>query len=289
MTTVPPKQRIPFISPFARATLDTIVVKTLTAPFEFIKIRLQVQNQLLKTGNLVVAYRGFFDCFTRHSLLELFSGNLANIIRFVPTQFVNDTLGGYIKQLFRVEKENNNNWRLFSNVMSGFFISLISLSLVYPIDSARTILAVYPNRYSGINELFKYTVSTTGYSSLYRGFFVTCIGVISYRFLYYTLYDLCKHFSSSETDNSFSFSFIRGWITTIAAGLITYPLDTLRRRLSLDPEKLLYSGTLDCTVKIWQEEGFSGFFGGSIVNIFRAVVNATCLALMDHQFNTYTQ
>ena len=52
--------------------------------------------------------------------------------------------------------------------------------------------------------------------------------------------------------------------TAIIAGFISYPFDTVRRRLQMQAEKpkeqWLYSGTLDCAVKIVKDEGIGAMF-----------------------------
>ena len=54
--------------------------------------------------------------------------------------------------------------------------------------------------------------------------------------------------------------------TAIIAGFISYPFDTVRRRLQMQSEKpreqWLYKGTLDCAVKITTEEGMGAMFKG---------------------------
>lgn len=62
---------------------------------------------------------------------------------------------------------------------------------------------------------------------------------------------------------------------TAAAGLFSYPLDTVRRRLMMQSgrKELLYKGTIDCFRKIYQKEGgFKPFFKGALSNVFRGTV-----------------
>merc|ERR1712196_559250 len=56
----------------------------------------------------------------------------------------------------------------------------------------------------------------------------------------------------------------------ILAGFISYPFDTVRRRLQMQAEKpkerWLYNGTLDCAVKIVKDEGVGAMFKGFAAN-----------------------
>jgi len=73
------------------------------------------------------------------------------------------------------------------------------------------------------------------------------------------------------------------------SGIVSYPLDTVRRRLMMqsgrvgaDGKKmLLYNGTLDCFRQISAKEGSSAFFKGALSNTFRGVGAALVLVLYD--------
>merc|ERR1712146_154462 len=73
--------------------------------------------------------------------------------------------------------------------------------------------------------------------------------------------------------------------TAIIAGAgISYPFDTVRRRLQMQAEKPveehIYKGTFDCLKKIAAEEGIGpGLFKGFIANALRSVGGAMVLVL----------
>merc|ERR1712159_786727 len=75
--------------------------------------------------------------------------------------------------------------------------------------------------------------------------------------------------------------------TAIIAGAgISYPFDTVRRRLQmragLPKEKHVYNGTLDCLKKIAAEEGVAaGVYKGFIANAFRSVGAALVLVMYE--------
>lgn len=73
---------------------------------------------------------------------------------------------------------------------------------------------------------------------------------------------------------------------TVTAGLISYPLDTVRRRLMMTSgtkagEKPLYTGTLNCFSTILKEEGAGAFFKGAGSNIIRGTGGALVLVFYD--------
>jgi len=71
---------------------------------------------------------------------------------------------------------------------------------------------------------------------------------------------------------------------TNAAGILSYPLDTVRRRMMMNSGRAdkLYNSTADCFIKIFRNEGgFKPFFKGALSNVFRGVGGALVLVLYD--------
>ena len=64
--------------------------KTAAASIERVKLLIQNQDEMLKTGRLSQPYKGIGDCFSRtikdEGILSLWRGNTANVIRYFPTQ-----------------------------------------------------------------------------------------------------------------------------------------------------------------------------------------------------------
>ena len=83
-------------------------------------------------------------------------------------------------------------------------------------------------------------------------------------------------------DSSIVAKFVVAQVATNAAGVASYPFDTVRRRLMMTSGgKKLYSGTVDAFVKIYQQEGAGAFFKGAFSNILRGVGGALVLIMYD--------
>ena len=100
---------------------------------------------MIKQGRLDKPYSGVMDC-TRRTLAEegiapFWRGNLANVIRYFPTQALNFAFKGQIKQMFNVPKEASYATKMAANIASGGFAGSLSLTVVYSLDYARTRLA----------------------------------------------------------------------------------------------------------------------------------------------------
>lgn len=70
---------------------------------------------------------------------------------------------------------------------------------------------------------------------------------------------------------------------TVVAGIQSYPLDTVRRRLMMQSGRadVMYTGTMDCFRKILKEEGPKAFFKGSLSNVIRGTGGALVLVFYD--------
>lgn len=79
-------------------------------------------------------------------------------------------------------------------------------------------------------------------------------------------------------DNFYS-NFAIGYGVTVLAGLASYPIDTVRRRMMMTSgEAVKYKGSLDCAMQILKNEGFKSYFKGASANILRGVAGAGAIS-----------
>lgn len=81
-----------------------------------------------------------FLCF-RLGLLPFWRGNLANCIRYFPTQALNFAFKDKVKALFKQNKNDGYVINFSKNIASGGCAGALSLCFVYSLDFARTKLA----------------------------------------------------------------------------------------------------------------------------------------------------
>ena len=79
-------------------------------------------------------------------------------------------------------------------------------------------------------DVYVKTIKSDGIQGLYRGFVISCVGIFIYRGMYFGLYDSIKPILLGENASVF-LSFLLGWVVTVTAGLMSYPIDTIRRRM----------------------------------------------------------
>ncbi len=117
------------------------------APIERVKLVLQVQHVNKEQIPEDKQYKGLMDALKRipaeQGVASLWRGNLANVIRYFPTQALNFAFKDTYKKMFLsgVDKKTQF-WRFFmGNLASGGAAGATSLLFVYPLDFARTRLA----------------------------------------------------------------------------------------------------------------------------------------------------
>ena len=70
---------------------------------------------------------------------------------------------------------------------------------------------------------------------------------------------------------------------TTSAGLVSYPIDTVRRRMQMDvgKKKRVYKNSLHCFKKILTDEGTNGLYKGCLSNVMRGMGASLVLVLYD--------
>ena len=74
-------------------------------------------------------------------ILPFWRGNLANCIRYFPTQALNFAFKDKIKAMFKMKKTDPYMVNFGKNIMSGGAAGAMSLMFVYSLDYCRTRLA----------------------------------------------------------------------------------------------------------------------------------------------------
>jgi len=283
--------KLGFFEDFMLAGVAAGVSKTFAAPIERVKLLVQNQDEMIRQGRLDKPYTGVVDCTTRtlktEGIIPFWRGNLANVLRYFPTQALNFAFKDTIKASFATPK-SAPQWKQFAtNIAAGGFAGSMSLTVVYSLDFARTRLANDAKgkggerQFNGLVDVYKKTLASDGIGGLYRGFVISCVGIFIYRGMYFGLYDSLKPMVVGE-GGSAMVSFFLGWAVTIVSGLMSYPIDTVRRRMMMTSGgSVKYNGSIDCAQTVIKNEGFMSLMKGAGANVLRGVAGAGVLAGFD--------
>lgn len=279
---------------FLAGGISGAIAKTMTAPIERVKLIIQTQdaNPRIISGE-IPRYTGIVNCFVRVSKEQgigaFWRGNFVNILRYFPTQAFNFAFKDKIKTLF--PKSKTFGGKLAINVAAGGLAGAGSLTIVYPLDYARTRLAsdvgTGKKAFNGLGDcLYKTATGPAGPMGLYNGFGVSVVGIVPFRGTYFGVNDTLVTVNPYQNESGvvgLLSKFGCAQTAALCAAFASYPFDTIRRRLQMQSEKpksdWVYKGTADCFNKIVKDEGAGALFKGAGANALRTVGSALVLVM----------
>lgn len=172
----------------------------MTAPIGRVKVLLQTQdiNASVLSGS-TMRYRGVVDCFRRvieeQGVLSLWRGNGTNCLRFFPNQALTFAFKDQFRDLFYDKFYNGKpSVEDFSiNLASGAIAGAGSLTILYPLDYARTRLAADVGRSARTFNGLVHCIMTTakgpkGVLGLYNGLGISIAGITIYRGIFFGIW-----------------------------------------------------------------------------------------------------
>jgi solute carrier family 25 (adenine nucleotide translocator) protein 4/5/6/31 len=281
-----------FFLSFMLGGISGVIAKTICAPIERVKLIMQTQDT---NPQIIKKYTGMSDCFVRVSKEEgfwaLWRGNLANVIRYFPTQAFNFAFKDAYQKIFNPYDKRTDAGKWFlGNLMSGGAAGASSMVFVYPLDFARTRLGVdmgkaaEDRQFKGLLDCAFKIFKADGVTGLYRGFGVSVIGIFVYRAFYFGCYDSGKDLIlTGNLKDSLIVKFFFAQLVVTSSESLSYPLDTVRRRMMMQSGKAIkeYTSAVDCFNKILKNEGPKAFFKGNFSNIVRSIGSSMVLVLYD--------
>ncbi|GAB2276250.1 hypothetical protein Dimus_010981 [Dionaea muscipula] len=206
-----------------------------------------------------------------------------------------DTLLHCYWDLYRdILKNSDDGPPVMSSTAANFFAGgaagCTTLIIVYPLDIAHTRLAADIGRdgtreFRGICHFISTICRKEGIRGIYQGLPASLHGMVVHRSIYFGGFDTLKEILTKEAN--LELALWKRWVVaqavTTSASLVSYPLDTVRRRMMMQSglEQPMYEGTLDCWRKIYRTEGLTSFYRGALSNMFRSTGAAAILVLYD--------
>lgn len=279
-----------FVTDLIVGGTSAAVSKTAVAPIERVKLLLQVQYSH-KGITSDKRYKGIFDAFVRvpteQGFASFWRGNATNVGRYFPTQALNFAFNDLYKSVFLKDLDKNKDFWAYTgrSLAAGGCAGSTTLCFVYPLDFIRTRLSVdvgqnkATREYKGFIDCFNKTVRCDGVIGLYRGFFISIQTYFLYRAVYFGMYDAIRNITHKDPKNiNFFSSFLIAQGVSICSAYLTYPWDTVRRRMMIKGD-LSSKHAWESAKLIVAQEGVRGLFKGSLANIFRTSGGALVMAI----------
>ena len=268
------------IKHFAVGAALTAVTQILYSPIERYQKLVQLRRtmtELLEEGKVS---QDDFDIditnFTQPSFFpskidpasDMFRGAIPSILRYFPTQIINyatkDRVVKLLKGSFEPKADDGPVMKMSKNAIMGGIVGSVSLAFVYGFD-------VYTNDVRlGIEGIETSSGSKfkkerrSSIISYYDGFLVSIFGIIVYRGLHIGLWDAFKSTNDTPQDAA-----KKGFVITMMAGLLSYPLDTVRNRQVMTGENALEAFT-----NIVSKYGVFALWDGVLISISKGIIGA---------------
>lgn len=276
-----------------------IVSRTAVSPLEVI-----ATAQMVRGGNKNMVSE-LTELFKSEGVKGFFKGNGANCLKVAPTRGVQFfAFESFKKRLVTWKKESRGlpeeasmTLSPLERLVAGGFAGMIASSMVYPIEVVKTMLTMYPGKYSGIAGAFKGVLTEVGPKGLYAGLGPTLIAMFPYVGVEFMIYETCKiaieTFLGTDEDGAVSevvlpiiISLGLGALAGAAAQTSAHPLDVIRKRLQIqgiNGNPVLYKNTIDCAIGVANKEGMGALYRG-LGPACVATIPGTGIAYITYEF-----
>ncbi|CAN1121018.1 Probable ADP,ATP carrier protein At5g56450 [Linum perenne] len=272
------------------------VVHTIVAPIERTKLLLQTQeSNMAILGGGHRKFKGMVDCIVRtvkeEGVLSLWRGNGSSVLRYYPSVALNFSLKDLYRNVLRNRAHDGNFLSgPAANFIAGSAAGCTTLMIIYPLDIAHTRLAADIGRsdarqFQGVCHFLTTIRKKEGIRGIYRGLPASLQGMVVHRGLYFGGFDTMKEILCEEAKPELPLwmRWMVAQAVTTSAGLLSYPMDTVRRRMMMQSgsERRMYRDTSECWRTIYKTEGVASFYRGALSNMFRSTGAAAILVLYD--------
>lgn len=263
--------------------IASAVDTTIKAPFTRVGLLLQVQPAQPRIPPRQ-RFAGSLDCLRRITETEgwpaLWRGNSAAVLRAFPAAALTGVLRQSVDKVV-LEGAGAGRDSFVARLLSGTASGALVLLLIHPIDTLRIRLVADvgvedEREFKGLRDSAAAVWNADGIGGFYRGFGLAVLGIAVYRGVFYLVYRAGKE-AAEEVGGGLA---TLGVVATIAAGIVSYPMDTIRARLVMEAgrESRERMGVVECARRIRDEEGASAFFAGIQVKLLGGF--ATSLLLL---------
>lgn len=242
--------------------LSGALAKTAIAPMDRVKIVFQTDPSRPFKLRPILAF--VKTIYTQQGLRSFWRGHTATLLRVAPYSatnfFVFERSRNFLNQM-----AGANDYPMAVRFCSGALSGSMAVCVTYPLETLRARMAVdLSDKYrQGYIRAVQDIVRADGIRSLYSGLRPTLIGIVPYAGISFTVYETCK----SENMGHFE-RFVAGATAGIVAQASTYPLDVVRRRMQVAPQK--YTSMWSTFTSILKSEGIvSGLYKGLSMNMVK--------------------
>lgn len=251
---------------------------TAVYPIDLVKTRMQ--NQKTLKGSSERLYKNSIDCFLKvvrnEGFVGLYKGLGPQLVGVAPEKAIKLTTNDVLRKFFT---DANGEIYFPLELVAGGGAGASQVIFTNPLEIVKIRLQVQGEalRTGAISAVEKQGAITIckelGIAGLYKGAAACLLRDIPFSAIYFPTYAKMKEEFTNDKGVIEPYQLLlAGAIAGVpAAGLVT-PADVIKTRLQVKYRAgdVQYTGIRDCTSKIWQLEGFSAFWKGSLARVCRS-------------------
>lgn len=235
--------------------LANSVAKTAVCPIDQVKTFMQASDEQQSVGEVVN------KIYTTHGITGFWRGNTASLARSVPFAGLKYAIREGIAEATLGDKTPNPAQSMVIGAAAGS----IAAAVTYPLDTIRTRMVMKQDdkKYSTVSSALATTIQTEGVGSLFNGVSTTIVGAALTEGTNYLFYNSSKRQIESKLDRKMTRTenVGLGIVTGIASQSITYPIDTVRKKLQIDKNV-----TITAAINDLNKKGISSYYPGLFLN-----------------------
>ncbi|XP_034037503.1 solute carrier family 25 member 43 [Thalassophryne amazonica] len=276
MASVKKDNRLTASQSFMCAAFAGLLSKTVTSALEVVKIKSQVGTFHCKGG----FWQSFRLIYQNEGFRGFWKGNLVSCLRLFPYTAVHLTTYKKIVHLHMDELGFISQWRaIFAGGLAGVAAALAT----YPLEVAETRLITQNCReptYRGVFHTVTKIYRIEGLLTLYRGFSLTVLGAFPFSLGCFAVYvNLDKLWQESPSRFTSLQNFISGCLVVGVAQSLSYPFETVKRKMQAQSSCLPhcggvdvhFTGMIDCFVQVAKNKGVLSFWNGFTASTVKIV------------------
>ncbi|SGZ50373.1 CIC11C00000002117 [Sungouiella intermedia] len=250
-------------------SISGAVARAVTAPLDTIKIRLQL---VLLQAEPVTGSRLIANILRSEGVGALWKGNvpaeflyiLYGASQFTSYSMLNENLGDL------QEKMDITLPKLLHLFLVGCGSGVFSTFITYPFDLLRTRLAANDSsEFLSMTRTCKEILNLEGIAGFYAGIKPSMLSIVTYSGFFFCTYslsrDLSKHIEKAYYHQIWGVEAVCGSVAGATSKAITFPLDTIRKRLQVMPHSSAWSMLLSH----WKLHGVIGFYRGFGISLLK--------------------
>lgn len=250
---------------FLAGTASGVAKLVVGHPFDTLKVRLQTEGGYGR-------FRGPLHCLTTtvrtEGLRALYKGAALPLFGWSLIDTV--MVGAYLNTRRWLGEGAGRQLSIPEIALAGMVGGWTSVAIVTPIEQVKARLQVQyadptTQKYKGPIDCIRKVVKEGGVLGLYKGFW----GTVYFRTfcgVYFASYEYTKREFQKRANwmTPIIMNFLCGGIAATALWSLSYPFDVIKNRMATQPDgpDRPYKSVRECVTKIYQSEGWIGFWRG---------------------------